>query len=60
MFFRRALAIEPADGELWGRFANFQWLGQRNHSEAERAFQAAIALEPTSAHCSVGQCRLTL
>lgn len=51
--FKRAVLVEPADGEALSRYADFLWMARKNTWEAEERYQQAMAAEPdNSTHVS--------
>lgn len=44
--FKRAVLVEPADGEALSQYADFLWMARKNMWEAEERYQQAMAAEP--------------
>ncbi|KAM3402526.1 hypothetical protein ACQJBY_006417 [Aegilops geniculata] len=49
-YFKRAVAIEPPDGEAMRRYAVFLWQARGDLASAEDMFTSAIDEEPDSSH----------
>ena len=49
-YFKRAVAIEPPDGEAMRRYAVFLWQARGDLAGAEDMFTSAIDEEPDSSH----------
>jgi Tfp pilus assembly protein PilF/cellulose biosynthesis protein BcsQ len=47
--YRRALEIDPTDGNLLGNFANFLTDVKRDHKEAEKLYRKALEIDPKNA-----------
>lgn len=50
MYFKQAVAAEPADGEAMRRYAMFLWHVRHDMTKAEDMFTNAIDEEPDSSH----------
>lgn len=50
MYFKQAVASEPADGEAMRRYAIFLWHVRGDMTKAEDMFTNAIDEEPESSH----------
>ncbi|TVT99998.1 hypothetical protein EJB05_54601, partial [Eragrostis curvula] len=50
MYFKQAVAAEPADGEAMRRYAIFLWHARGDMAAAEDMFTDAIDEEPESSH----------
>ncbi|MBM3215619.1 tetratricopeptide repeat protein [Candidatus Poribacteria bacterium] len=50
---RRSTELDPSDIELWRRYADILWRGER-YPDAVTAYERAIALDPSDAHSFTG------
>jgi len=50
MYFKQAVAAEPADGEAMRRYGMFLWHARGDIGGAEEMFTGAIDEEPESSH----------
>jgi Tfp pilus assembly protein PilF len=50
MYFKQAVAAEPADGEAMRRYGMFLWHARGDIGGAEEMFTGAIEEEPESSH----------
>ena len=49
-YFKRAVAVEPADAEAYNKYATFLWKGKNDLWGAEETYLEAISAEPSNSY----------
>lgn len=49
-YYKKAVAVEPADAEAFSKYANFLWLVKEDIGAAEENYLVAIEADPGNAY----------